>query len=238
MSDAEKLGYHPLSRTSVSEMLLHHLEQAILNGQLQPGDRVTEAELCERFSLGRSTVREALAAAATLGLVVRRPEGTFVQPPSEWRHQELTYELCLLKASALEILETREILEVSIARLAAERATDEDIASLESTVVPEPTVEQFLELDEAFHVGLAEATHNVVLEQIYRDVAPIFFRRARFRQRLRTPENRSLDQELVNKAMAGHAAVLEAVRAHDADKAGDLMKRHLDVVREGLQQMK
>lgn len=229
-----------ISRMSLPEMIIEKIRQQIVSGQLKPGDRLPpERELCEGFGVGRSTIREALTAGAMMGFLERRQDGTYVLPSSHWRDREMSYELCMAKVSIEEVFETRDAIELDIAALAAQRASREDIEAAESFIVMDvDKIQVYNPLDEGFHMALAEATQNRVLIQVFREASYFFFKSSKFRERLQKPDNSELLAVVIRQAMQGHVRILDAVKAHDPDRAVQEMKHHLQTVKEGLWRLK
>ena len=97
------------------------LQMAIVKGELMPGEKIGEVDLCERFNLTRGPVREALGRLESRGLLVRRPHaGVRVVSVSA--------------AELLELYHIREVMEGLAARQAAERMTDQEIRDLQATL--------------------------------------------------------------------------------------------------------
>src|SRR6056297_2414440 len=97
------------------------LQTAIVKGELAPGEKIGELELCSRFDLTRGPLREALGRLESRGLLVRRPHAG----------------VKVVSVSAEELMELyriREVMEGLAARQAAERMTDEEIADLRATL--------------------------------------------------------------------------------------------------------
>ena len=127
------------------------LQNEILEGQLQPGHRVKEAELADRFGLSRTPIREALRRLETRGLLVHEPYRGRV--------------VAQLEESAIgELYVMREILDSSAARLAAQHATDTEIAAMEAQIARgRKLVDDPLKLatsNRAFHIAIYRAAHN------------------------------------------------------------------------------
>ena len=97
------------------------LQTAIVKGDLAPGEKIGEVELCSRFNLTRGPLREALGRLESRGLLVRRPHaGVKVVSVSA--------------AELLELYRIREVMEGLAARQAAERMPDEEIRDLLATL--------------------------------------------------------------------------------------------------------
>src|SRR6266568_6981324 len=124
--------YSPIQSLKVFEQVAVQIEERILNGELRAGDRLpTERELAEQFHVSRTAVREALKTLAQKGLVDMRPgRGTLVIDGTTGALGDSLGLVMRLELGAVggsdKLIEVREILEVQIAGLAAERATETD----------------------------------------------------------------------------------------------------------------
>ena len=124
----------PIKSTRIYEEIVRQIKAMIAEGRLKSGDRLPpERDLAEKFVVSRTSVREALRALESLGLVEIRPgEGTFVREVSV---EALIEPLALVMASQREaigeLFEARRLLEPAIAALAAGRATPEEIQEME-----------------------------------------------------------------------------------------------------------
>lgn len=136
------------------------LRALLLSGELPSGARIPEADLCRRFQVSRTPLREALKVLATEGFIELRPNrGSVVAPidPIEIGH----------------VFEMKGGIEQQIGLLAAARATAEDRAGIErvhATLGALETREHpavYTALNQAFHHGLASATKNPLLVQTY-----------------------------------------------------------------------
>lgn len=165
------------STTRISDTIVDQLESLILEGSLAAGERLpTERALAERFSVSRPTVRDALQKLASRGLVLRRQGGgTFVADGVGATFSDPLLELLAKgEANVDQVLEFRHALEGLAARLAAERATQEDrelITRKYSELVStfgSGDLEAEAKADAAFHLAIAEAAHNPVLLHVCR----------------------------------------------------------------------
>ena len=163
----------PVSRTSLSDMIVEQIIDLISRGILKPGDRLpSERDLCKRFGVGRTSLREALRSLTVMGILESRVgEGTFVSR-SNSRHLErsLQWGFLLDEKKVQDLIETRLMLELETARLAAQRATPQDVAEMGATVegmavtLAEP--EAFLAHDLEFHLLVATASKNSILSSL------------------------------------------------------------------------
>lgn len=193
--------------------------------EIKPGERLTEVEIAERFSVSRTPVREALnrlvkdsflVIDGSRGFAVRRLD------PKE----------------CFDLYELRLALESMAIRLAVQRASDDDLTALSKMVrrsnrVPaSSTVERIVELDEEFHEQLAALSGNAELYATLRSLNA----RIRF-VRLVDLENKPRSQSL-----GQHLAVVQAMEARDGDAAIKGIERHIshrmqdivEVVRRGI----
>jgi GntR family transcriptional repressor for pyruvate dehydrogenase complex len=213
--------------------LANQLEQAILAGDFQPGEKLpSERDLSSRWGVSRSVVREALGRLSSLGLVrSQHGSGTRVEAPS-LRPVEVGYRHLLSRPDfRLEHLaEVRLPLETAIAGLAAARRTEAQLARLQATQKtlgnPRKSLDAYVAADLAFHAVLAEASGNPLFQAV---LAPI-------QKLLIESRRRTLGQFGADLAHDHHAAVLDAVRAGDAAAASRAMRQHILANFEHLQQ--
>lgn len=205
-------------RDAVSESIL----ALIRSGELKPGARLpSEPQLIELTGISRSSVREAIRSLETMGLLeIRRGKGTYVRAIESGAMADAQMLLMLADRRVLEnLVEVRVLLEPLMARLAAERATDDDLAALRRHL---GEMARVLALDAwrpahlAFHQALAEATHNIILSKIWGLVA-IFLK----------------DSPLVTGGTEPtlphiHETLYEAIAAHHPDDAEAAMIQHVN----------
>ena len=119
----------PVSRTTLVDEIFEQFLTLIINGDLAPGEKLPpERELAEKLGVGRPSTREALRALSMMGVLDARPgEGTFVtNAPIESFLSPFILSMRITKENSLEIIEARTTLELKLATLAAERASQED----------------------------------------------------------------------------------------------------------------
>ena len=167
--------FSPVNVDRVSQVIVDQIKLLIRDGRLQPGDRLpSERELCQRFGVSRVTVREALRVLEASGLLAIRVGahgGAFLTSPSTERLSEgLADLISFSRLTAANVTEARIIIELGILPLAVERATDDDIAALFAMVdEAEHALDAgtyTVELSAAFHIRLAECTHNPAIAML------------------------------------------------------------------------
>lgn len=207
------------------EGIVSQITSLILEGDLQVGDRLpSERELCERFGVGRNSVREAVRAMESANLVAtRQGDGTFVVASPESLVPVLSEKISSGGESGLRLLfEARRLLEPQIAALAAERASAGEVERLAGIL--ERQREEIrqgrsgMDADTAFHLGLAEAAKN---EFLLRLVGVLL-------NSLKELRERSIREKVGRlRSLQGHEEILEAVRAREMKKAVSRMLSHL-----------
>ena len=206
--------------------LLDNLGRAIVTGQFDDEAFPTEAELTKRHGVSRSVTREAVKMLTAKGLLSARPrQGTVVQPTSSWNLFDTDVLRWLLERQfSIELLKQFNQLRVAIepeaAALAAQFGRPEELKrisdGLDRMAAAERGEDDTLEADIAFHVSILRASNNPFYAQ-FRDVVSTALRTSiRFTNRIK---GRSA-------SVADHAAVRDAIAAHDADTARSAM-RHL-----------
>ncbi len=207
-----------LSRAS--DEIVAQLSGALFEGRLQPGESLgAEGELAARFGVSRASVREAMRTLEASGIVeigmgpkggVRIAHGD----PKRFAHA-LAVQLRLVGVTAVEVLDVRIGIEWMSAQLAATNARPSDLARLEALIHDAEAAEADLErmgpLSRAFHQAVAEASHNRVLVATLTSI----------REALRTHGPGAPPQP--ERTLATHRALLEAIKARDPIRAGEVM---------------
>jgi GntR family transcriptional repressor for pyruvate dehydrogenase complex len=221
----------PVDRKPIYEQVSDRLREFIDVNELQPGDRLmAERELAAQLSVGRSSIREAITALRAQGLVdVRHGDGIYLLRRPEDLISSLAAELVETHVDHPYIWETRQALETQCARLAASRATAEDLAEIdESLTVMAAEIkegEAGLEGDRRFHLGVATASHNPILIQLLTGIRGSLDR---------TSETSLTRSGQPAKSLRDHRAIVAAIRAGQPTKAADQMLRHLVGTTDGL----
>jgi GntR family transcriptional repressor for pyruvate dehydrogenase complex len=160
-------------RNTFAEEIAAELRSMILAGRIKPGDFLEpQKALAERFGVGLSSVREAIQLLAAVGLVESHPgKGTWVRKTALntlFSPDEVKARLGELNAP--QLYEARMVVEAALTRLAAQRATPDDIRPIWTALAEMKVAENdeaFLKADLEFHLAVARAGHNILLEQFY-----------------------------------------------------------------------
>jgi DNA-binding GntR family transcriptional regulator len=181
----------------------------IIRGHYRPGQRIVEFQLAKELGVSQSPVREGLRELASVGVVISGPRrGTKVRMPSA---EELA-----------DVSVLRSEVDALAARLAAVRIADETLDALEvliAEMLSRLHREDFpgvTEADVRFHQLIAEASQNSALARTFGQLAPI----------ARTFITLTLPGVDVYEIVLEHRPILEALRAHDPERAADAARAH------------
>jgi DNA-binding GntR family transcriptional regulator len=196
-------------RTAPYEMM----KQAILRGELEPGQPLVETALAEWCQVSRTPIREALTRLEHDGLAERNDRGLIVRRRSP---EEI-----------LDIYETRIVLEATVGRVAAERRTEHDVRTLRRLVERARDVtaddDRKVEVNRQFHKAMWHASHNEslldLLERLNLHLA-------------RYPATTLSYPGRWEEAKHEHSAIVDAVKARDEAKAYDLALAHFTRARD------
>ncbi len=196
--------------SSLADRAYHAIRDMIVSLELRPGAVIDERRLMERLGIGRTPTREALRRLAQERLVEVYPRrGMFVT----------SVEIHDLASLA----EVRLVLESHVARLAAERATDEDRSAMDDLLEElerrdDLDARGLMALDERIHRQVYGSAHNPFLESTLEEYYVLALRI----WYLALDRAKELEQ-----AVLGHRELLEAIRDGDADRAEATMRRHV-----------
>jgi DNA-binding GntR family transcriptional regulator len=210
MALARDPGLDEWSPRLLKSRLYHRILVDIIIGALAPGEQLDENALSRRYGGGLAGIREALARLALEGLVVRRARvGTSVAP--------------LDIMGAREAFEARQLVEVHCAGLAATHASDAEIAAIRETMaegeqaVADNDSAALAAMDEAFHVAVAQASHNRTLAKM---VVTLHHQTARYwLYAMRAPLLNAAEPEDGLVALHQHRALADAIASRDPARA-------------------
>lgn len=218
----------PTTRTNVVDDVVERMLALI--AELRPGDRLpAERQLVQQLGVGRTSMREALRVLLSLGLIeVKGGRGTFVSQSDEsFLNQAVMVSTLIGGRSARELYEVRLVIEPQVARLAAERASEEDLSEMRACLARQEaaldSLHDFLEADVAFHLAVARASQNRVFFQILRALRTLMMTRLATTLAAR-PTN-------TGPRFHEHAAVYEAIEQRDGEGASLAMAVHMRAFR-------
>jgi GntR family transcriptional repressor for pyruvate dehydrogenase complex len=208
------------------DKIINQLKNLIKSGQLKPGDRLpAERLLAEKFGVGRGYVREAIMKLEFYGLLKTSPQsGTYVAGFSLKIMDSIFADVVKLNKDDYEsLLEGRYFLELTAARLAATRRTENDIAEMKDALAEFDKKfyanENGVDEDLLFHIKIATATKNTFIESMLIVLIPDLIRTIN--------ERKICTKEKIQLSVNQHHDILDAIILKDANAAEEAMKVHL-----------
>ncbi len=210
------------------------IEREIVNGRIKPNDPIgTESELVQQFGVNRSTVREGIRVLEESGLIRRDSSRRLYAclPRYNKLATRLSRAMVLHEVTFRELYETAMVLEIAAIEYAVDHADDDDIAGIAANIArTEQAVDNpraFSELDAEFHVLIAKASHNRVLQLAREPAGLLFF-----------PTTEMVVQEVAEgmpRLIAAHHHLLDAIRRRDRAAGTVWMRRHVEDWRRGFE---
>ncbi|MFN2451222.1 MAG: FadR/GntR family transcriptional regulator [Candidatus Dormibacteria bacterium] len=212
----------PLGRSRLYEELVDRLAEYVVRSELAPGERFPpERELASRLGVSRASIRQALAVLEAQGFIeVRHGEGIFLRRSAEFG--EALHKLLERRSRLPEVLEARELLEVRLAELAAQRRTEADLTAMRAglhRMAGEISAGGLgVEGDAAFHRAVHQAAKNKILEHVIGGMA----------EAITESRLESLSEPArPTHSLEAHRRVLEEVEAQRPAAAAEAMRLHL-----------
>lgn len=194
------------------DVVFQTLRQAILKGELQPGERLMEIKLAEKLGVSRTPIREAIRKLELEGLVVMVPrKGAAVANITE--------------KDTKDVLEVRRTLEMFAVEVACERITPEELEALKEAAKEFGDAKGSMDLiriaetDMRFHERIYEATHNERLLQMLNNL-----RENMYRYRIEYLKDPNYYDSLVRE----HQEILNAIESGNKEAARVCMRDHID----------
>jgi GntR family transcriptional repressor for pyruvate dehydrogenase complex len=224
--------FFPGRSASLSSQIVADVRDALLGKRLKTGDVIgTENEIAARYGVSRIVARDALRTLEALGIAeikMGKGGGARVARGNPRLFAEaLAVQLDLTGVGPSEIMDAQRAIECLAAELAAENASDEDLARLRQSIADADVaaaagdVARFTELGAAFHLAVAEASHNRVLV-----VQLISLQHVSWPRR-----NPTLTQKVMRRIRDVHKELLGLIEIRDAAGARQMMDDHVKMIR-------
>lgn len=218
-------GYGPVANASLPRKVVERILRMIADGEIKVAESLpNENDLAEQLGVSRMALREATQVLKVLGVIKSVPgRGTVILPTAPYAtFEQLSLLLSIAPESLLHMLEARAVVERAAARLAAERASEEEVAALRASLERQEELandpENWPREDARFHTLLVAASQNPVLAQMLNSIAgPLESGR---RGTAAIPGR-------LAKALEFHRRLVAAIAAHDPERAEQLMSDHL-----------
>lgn len=209
----------------MSERVISGISDAVVSGELAPGDRLPpERELAGQFGVSRTVVRDAVKTLSGRGILrVKRGAGNFVADPKEVAPAGLGALAGGLASGGFgDLFEVRKVLEAQAAQWAARRRSEHHVGRLRGIVeeahryADDPDVLD--EMDARFHVAVAEASRNLVLVRVMFALLDLLATSRRETLDIAGRAQLSLDE---------HERIIEEIEGRDPEAAREAMLAHL-----------
>ena len=222
--------FFPGRTGSLSSQIVSDVRDALFAKKLKPGDFLgTENDLASKYDVSRIVARDALRTLEALGIVeIKMGKGggaRIARGNARLFAEALAVQLDLTGVGAAEIMEAQRAIECLAAELAAENATEVDVAKLRALIdaadaaIGDP--EQFTQLGAEFHLAVAEASHNRVLV-----VQLISLQHVSWPRR-----NPTLTPKVARRVNEVHRELLSLIEMRDPIGARQLMDDHVKMIR-------
>ena len=222
--------FFPGRSQSLSSRIIDEVRAALFDKQLKPGDFLaTENDLAARYGVSRIVARDALRTLEALGIVeIKMGKGggaRIARGNPRLFAEALAVQLDLTGVSAAEILDAQRAIECLAAELAAENATDEDVARLRRLVAEaEENIDDatlYTRLSHDFHMAVAEASHNRVLVVQLISLDHVSW----------PARNTTLTPQVAQRILEVHKELLALIEMRDPAGARRLMDDHVKMIR-------
>jgi len=216
-------------------MVVQKIKTAICNGELKPGDRITfHDELCDRWGISRTTIREALNKLESMGILTNyKGRETYINAITAQEVIPANQMGSLLdKTAVLQLLEARKLVEPLIASLSAQRRTKAELQTMQKLLDELEQAnngkdhELYSRADHEFHLFISKMSKNEFLEVMLRNIsAPLAVQQMEVIS-LKPEEQHRISAE----SQSLHQRIFDAIREADPQAAKDSMELHLESI--------
>jgi len=231
----------PLKKIRITEEVITAIENIIIDNELQPGDKLpSQLKLSQAFGVGSRSVREAVKALESRGLVETiHGKGVFVKNSNmdfflEILKNNLAFHLPKGKKALIDLTNTRKIVETNVIHDIALDTPRGFISSFAALIdemdrkIDENNIEAYNLLDVELHKMIIKATDNAIIISIYNHL---------FELLVRAFQKTGLVKGSTEKSRKEHRQMLEAITASDGERARTIMTRHINSTLEKLMKM-
>ncbi|MCB1874291.1 MAG: FadR family transcriptional regulator [Chromatiaceae bacterium] len=208
----------------LGNQVAEQIARELFSGAYKPGDMLPpETDLAERLAVSRASVRSGLQTLTALGIIRRQAgKGTVVEETREWNMLDPLVSRWMIEYASpnpdffRDIYEYRRAIEPYVSALAANRATAQDLASIERAYdgmargLKEGSTEQFTQADVAFHTAIYRATHNLIWAQSANILRPAI---------MLVIEKSNDTAEELSESLENHRRLMECIRLRQPEAA-------------------
>jgi len=228
----KKLSYKPIKKVRLYEEVADQIKKTIFKGDLEPGDQLpSERDLAETFNVGRPTIREALRTLGVLGLIESNPgfKGSVVKKINlglylDAMSDQFTWMIQADKKSFKEIWEARKYIELGIAHLVSQNASDKEIKDLDKYITMMEgnlgSVSKYFTVAMEFHLKLAELSKNKIFYMMWKLFYDIGLKGY--------PVLKALYPDQIPRLLEVNKLMLEAIKSKNPEKIEMAMNQHAE----------
>ncbi len=220
-----------MSKELIYEKVYNQIKQRIIDGDWKPGEKIpTVTQLAKDLNVGISSVREAIRILEKQKILkILQGSGTFISDLELWNSPSERFDF-LTNASLLQLTESRLIIEPELAALAAQNATDDEVALIKKNASEMSKAiknnKQIIQTDMKFHYYIAKASRNEILFHMMNMIRDLMTDSRRVTTKI--PSS-------TENAVHFHILIANAIAERNPVKARELMSSHINDIIYGIQ---
>jgi GntR family transcriptional repressor for pyruvate dehydrogenase complex len=226
------MSFKIIKKESTLEVIVQQIKDQIKKGILKPGEKLpSERKLADQLGVSRASVREAIQALAFSGyLEVIQGKGTYILEISTKYDEIINFFSEFSNYSLDYLMEARIMLEGEFARLAALNANQEEIDEIErvfNEIVNSKDINSFVVKDLEFHLTIAKATHNPIMNRLMKIIGEMLYKETR--------KIIEISRGTRENTIETTRDLVQAIKKRNAERAGELMSEHIRNIRVSLE---
>jgi len=225
------LNFKVINKKSTLEIIIQQIKNQIKKGILKPGEKLpSERKLADQLGVSRASVREAIQSLAFSGyLEVIQGKGTYILEMATQYDEIVNFFSEFSNYSLDYLMEARIMLEGEFARLAALNANQEEIDLVErifNEIASSKDLNSFVVKDLEFHLTIAKATHNPIMNGLMKIIGEMLYKETRKIIEISGDTRKNTIETTRN--------LVQAIKQRNAEKAKELMVKHIKNIRVSL----
>jgi len=226
------MSFEIIKKESTLEVIVQQIKNQIKKGILKPGEKLpSERELASLLGVSRTSVREAIKALSFSGyLEVIQGKGTYILEIATQYDEIVNFFSEFSNYSLDYLMEARIMLEGEFARLAAVNASQEEIDVIErvfNEICNSKDTNTFFVKDLQFHLTIAKATHNPIMNGLMKIIVEMLYKE--------TQKIIEISEDTRENTIETTRDLVQAIKQRDAEKAKELMSKHIRNIRVSLE---
>ena len=226
------MSFKIIKRESTLEVIVQQIKDQIKKGILKPGEKLpSERKLADLLRVSRASIREAIQALAFSGyLEVIQGKGTYILEIATQYDEIVKFFSEFSNYSLDYLMEARIMLEGEFARLAALNASQEEIYVIErvfNEIVKSKDLNSFVVKDLKFHLTIAKATHNPIMNGIMKIIGEMLYKE--------TQKIIEISKDTRVNTIETTRNLVQAIKQRNAEQAKELMSEHIRNIRASLE---